>query len=416
VERINHISTETNNSLPPSKIISRLRRIIVKKIKITWGYIKTKRQLVSCIADLIRPMFFQPKRYAIHVVLVIFVLGISFSSVLAKTCNTRSVISANNSLLFDMITEGFRQDGGRIMYQEDVYGPVEIAYAREQASQDSALGRPTSFVHNPAISAWQSERTFMTMKGDTTLINLPILQTTSQDKIRRNIVKYIVESGDTISSIASKFGLHTETLLWANNKNENSVIRPGDKLTIPQVDGVVYTVARGDNLGKILSKFTNVDKEEVLTFNKLGNGNKLKVGQVITLPGARPKPTPTTQVVRKSYTPRTVSYVVNHSGRNGHRFPYGYCTWYVASRRYVPWGGNAGTWLYNARRYGFSTGSTPRVGAIMVTRESWWGHVAYVERVSGNYVTVSEMNHVGWGRISRRTISRYSSFILGYIY
>jgi len=415
VRRTNHISTETDDSFPPSKIINRLRKIVVGKVKITWDYIKTKRQLISCITSLIRPIFFQPKRYTIHIVLVIFVLGISFSGVLAKTYNRAPDVSVNNSLLFDMITKGFGQDRGQIMYQEDIYGPVETAYAREQANQDSALGGPTSFVRSPAISAWQSERTFMTIDGNTTLVNPPILQTTSQDGMRKGIVKYIVEPRDTISSIALEFGLRTETLLWTNNKNKDSVIRPGDKLIIPQVDGVIYTVARGDSLDKILGKFTNVNKNKVLTFNKLGDGSKLKVGQIITLPEAKPKPTPT-QIVRKSYAPQTVSYVISHSGGSGHRFPYGYCTWYVASRRYVPWGGNAGTWLYNARKYGFSTGSSPRVGAIMVTRESWWGHVAYVERVSGNYVTISEMNHVGWGRISRRTISRYSRFILGYIY
>ena len=153
VRRINYISTETNNSFPPSRIISRLRRIIVKKIKITWDYIKTKRQLVSCITSLIRPMFFQPKRYTIHIVLVIFVLGISLSSVLAKTYNRAPDVSVNNSLLFDMITKGFGQDREQMMYQEDIYGPVEIAYAGEQANQDSALGGPTSFVRSPAISA-----------------------------------------------------------------------------------------------------------------------------------------------------------------------------------------------------------------------------------------------------------------------
>jgi len=362
-------------------------------------------------------MFAQPRRYGIHVVLVIFVLGISFSGILAKTCNTEPTVSASNSLLFDIITEGFGQGVTRIAGQEDTYGPVEIVYAAQKKNQDSALalGGGTGFARSPAISAWQSERVFMTIDGNTVLANPSVLGASSQSRMRGGIVKYIVESGDTISSIALKFGLRTETLLWANNKNKDSVIRPGDKLIIPQVDGVIYTVARGDNLGKILSKFTDVNKNKVLTFNKLGDGSKLKVGQIITLPEAKPKPTPT-QIVRRSYTPRTVSYVISHSGGSGHRFPYGYCTWYVASRRYVPWGGNAGTWLYNARRYGFSTGSTPRVGAIMVTRESWWGHVAYVEKVSGNYVTVSEMNRVGWGRISRRTISGYSRFILGYIY
>lgn len=101
----------------------------------------------------------------------------------------------------------------------------------------------------------------------------------------------------------------------------------------------------------------------------------------------------------------------------GHKFPYGYCTWYVAQKRYVPWGGNAGTWLYHAKSLGYQTGKAPRPGSIMVTTESrYYGHVALVEKVSGDTITVSEMNFVGWGKVSRRTISAKSRAIKGFIY
>src|SRR5215471_1229233 len=81
---------------------------------------------------------------------------------------------------------------------------------------------------------------------------------------------------------------------------------------------------------------------------------------------------------------RTMTGVQVPVAASGNHFPWGWCTWYVASRRYVPWNGNAGTWLWGARAFGFPTGSTPRVGAIMVTAESIWGHVAYVESVASN--------------------------------
>jgi len=86
-------------------------------------------------------------------------------------------------------------------------------------------------------------------------------------------------------------------------------------------------------------------------------------------------------------------------------FSYGYCTWYVANRRYVPWFGNAIDWWPNARPYGYAEGQAPRVGAIMVTRESGYGHVAYVESVNGDGSwTVSEMNFTGWNQLDTRTI------------
>ena len=99
------------------------------------------------------------------------------------------------------------------------------------------------------------------------------------------------------------------------------------------------------------------------------------------------------------------------------RFAYGYCTWYVANRRYVPWMGNAIEWWPNARAYGYAEGQSPQVGAIMVTRESGFGHVAYVESVNGDGTwTVSEMNFAAWNVVSRRTLRPGQAPVVGFIY
>ena len=66
--------------------------------------------------------------------------------------------------------------------------------------------------------------------------------------------------------------------------------------------------------------------------------------------------------------------------------------------------GNGGQWTANAARQGFSTGTTPRAGAIVETP----GHVAYVERVNadGSYL-ISEMNgSAGFGNVGTRTYSK----------
>ena len=100
----------------------------------------------------------------------------------------------------------------------------------------------------------------------------------------------------------------------------------------------------------------------------------------------------------------------------GNHFAYGYCTYYVASRRQIPWFGNAGTWLAGAIKYGFATGRVPRVGAIIVTSESRWGHVGIVEAVDGGQITIAEMNYRGWAKVTTRTISAAFVAINGYIY
>jgi surface antigen len=96
-------------------------------------------------------------------------------------------------------------------------------------------------------------------------------------------------------------------------------------------------------------------------------------------------------------------------------YAYGYGTWYVAMRRSVPpnWG-NARNWYYLAQANGYAVGSKPVPGAIAWTDRGIFGNVAYVEGVSGDLVTVSEMNYDGgWNRVTVRTVPA-GSFL--YIY
>jgi surface antigen len=65
---------------------------------------------------------------------------------------------------------------------------------------------------------------------------------------------------------------------------------------------------------------------------------------------------------------------------------------------------------------GYSVGSTPRPGAIMVSKESRVGHVAYVESVDGSTFTVSEMNFRGFGVVDQRRIGLASIALYGFIY
>ena len=118
---------------------------------------------------------------------------------------------------------------------------------------------------------------------------------------------------------------------------------------------------------------------------------------------------------------------VGGSGSCGNHFAYGFCTYYVATWRCVPWLGNASSWLIAAAQMGYKEGRTPVAGAIVVFRPgvdgvSPEGHVAYVEAVGpaegipAGAFKLSEMNFVGWNRVDYRVISDTSNDIEGFIY
>lgn len=69
------------------------------------------------------------------------------------------------------------------------------------------------------------------------------------------IISHVVEEGETISMIAERYGLRSETILWANNLTEKSTIKPGQTLEILPVDGVRHKVVRGDTIYSIGKKY-----------------------------------------------------------------------------------------------------------------------------------------------------------------
>jgi len=208
------------------------------------------------------------------------------------------------------------------------------------------------------------------------------------------------------------------TLKWANNIENIDEIKPGQVLKIPPTDGVLYTVKSGDTLLAIVNKFSG-DLQETLKVNKLDDPSKIFEGQKILIAGGRVSAPSTSPSPAPSYTsPQPApSYRYVPRGEYPNSFPYGWCTWYVASRRYIPWSGNARSWYYNAQAMGYAVGPEPRPGAIAVLNESWWGHVAIVEANFGSSFLISEMNGTaGWGRISRRVITVNDWRIIGFIY
>lgn len=114
------------------------------------------------------------------------------------------------------------------------------------------------------------------------------IHTDVSQKPRSEIVEYTVAKGDTLSSIAKKFDISTETIKWANNMLSD-MIKPGQTLKILPLIGVAHTVKSGDNLESVAKKYS-AQPQAILDFpfNDIPDDFKLKVGQVLIVPDGVP--------------------------------------------------------------------------------------------------------------------------------
>lgn len=119
--------------------------------------------------------------------------------------------------------------------------------------------------------------------------------------------KYTVTAGDTVSSIASKFGLSTASVLALNGLGWKSLIHPGQVLVLSKSKSATpapvstppatttttkYTVVSGDTVSKIAKKFS-VTAQSVLTANRLSWSSIIYPGQRLVIPKASATPAPT---------------------------------------------------------------------------------------------------------------------------
>lgn len=87
----------------------------------------------------------------------------------------------------------------------------------------------------------------------------------------------------------------------------------------------------------------------------------------------------------------------------------GWCTF--GAWKLAPWVGewrDAKTWDEMARADGLTVDNNPVVGAVFVDNSGRYGHVGVVTNVSGDTVTIKEMNYTGFGEWSVRTLPSVS--------
>jgi len=170
-----------------------------------------------------------------------------------------------------------------------------------------------------------------------TVTDSPYVQplTEVSDKPRAEEIEYTIQPGDTLSSLAEKFGVSVDTIRWANQKKIRStktVLKAGDTLLIPPVTGIVHKVKSGETVYSIAKKY-DVSAQAIVDFpfNDFTNDETfaLAVGQTLVVPdGVMPdvRPWSPTSSLARVLTPdagsvsATGSWIWPASGRITQRF------------------------------------------------------------------------------------------------
>lgn len=125
---------------------------------------------------------------------------------------------------------------------------------------------------------------------------MTVFHTIIPSRPRQDVTQYIVQTGDSMFSIASKFNLDPKTILWGNYdtlKDDVELLMPGQKLNILPVDGTYYQWTGTESLSAVAAYF-GVDPQVIIdspanhldlsTIGDLSHPN-IPVNTMLVIPG-----------------------------------------------------------------------------------------------------------------------------------
>ncbi len=189
------------------------------------------------------------------------------------------------------------------------------------------VARMTSLPESTAIDnqAQSAKVAVAVSTSDTNVIAKPQIVATAL-KSRDDIKTYIAAAGDTVTSIAQKLGVTSDSIKWSNSLSSDTVAL-GTKLTIPPVNGIVYTVAAGDTVQSLATKY-KANADQIIAYNDAEIGG-IKTGEQIIIPNGQVAAASTRSSGTTSLGLFSGSFTAQY-GSNG--YDYGYCTYYAAAR------------------------------------------------------------------------------------
>jgi len=264
-------------------------------------YIRSRKILRNII---LKPTIYLKfiRKYLTYTAVVIIIIIVSTNNIFAQTYSTDEY--ASKSLLSNLITTEY-EHGIQLIEEKQIIHkkPVKVvSYFEEQGSlQKSVIDTP--FVD----TEYNTDNTEILPDSSSLVLINPEdtnnnTETNKASNQRTREIIYTVQPGDIIGKISEKFNVSANTILWENDLNWRSTIRPGQKLTILPNSGINHEVRSGDTILAIARKY-QVKANDIVVHNKLVSAGDIRSGDLLFIPGGV-KPT----TVRSSYTPPKTVY------------------------------------------------------------------------------------------------------------
>jgi LysM repeat protein len=202
---------------------------------------------------------------------------------------------------------------GSMAVSMNLTGPIERVEAKspndnkaQDKSQDEKTAAPATTVNDAGVPAAPAEAT---PAGELATAAAP--------------ATYRVAAGDTVSSIAGRYGLSTASVLALNGLGWKSTIFPGQTLKLvagasaatpvaaapapaaPSVSSGRYTIVKGDTISRIASRL-GVSTQSILSANRLSATSIIYPGQTLAIPGASSTPVAAAPVAATPAAPAPV--------------------------------------------------------------------------------------------------------------
>lgn len=231
----------------------------------------------------------------VHVLVVMITISLLFVNLATDTKAGGLTGSANKTILAGLISDKFDST----YEEEELIVETFDSEAEISQTQQNYLDNLGSFKAQTRISLEEEEddSQISTIQGGTAIVKPEIAATKITEREREEIVFHKVVSGDSVSTIAQKYGVSVNTVLWENNLSAYSIIREGDELAILPMTGITHKTASGDNLGKLADKY-GIDKDKIALANKIKADDVLKIGQKIIIPEGK-------KITYTAYAPKT---------------------------------------------------------------------------------------------------------------